>query len=46
VVTSETLPAPDACEQPGHALCLDDAERSLVLSCFGSDALAVFVPVW
>jgi len=44
VVTSATLPAPPGCEQPGHALWLRDAEEHLVLSCFGSDALAVFVP--
>jgi len=44
VVTSATLPAPPGCAQPGHALWLRDAEEHLVLSCFGSDALAVFVP--
>jgi hypothetical protein len=30
--------------QPGHALWLDDAAQHLVLSCFGSDALAVSAP--
>lgn len=44
VAASATLPAPPGCAQPGHALWLDDAEQNLVLSCFGSDALAVFVP--
>ncbi|MBS1215678.1 MAG: hypothetical protein H6R20_652 [Proteobacteria bacterium] len=44
VVSSETLPAPVGCDQPGHALWLDDAEQSLVLSCYGSDALAVITP--
>ncbi len=44
VVSSETLPAPAGCDQPGHALWLGDAQQSLVLSCFGSDAIAVITP--
>jgi hypothetical protein len=44
VVASVTLPAPPGCEQPGHALWLGDDDQHLVLSCFGSDALAVFAP--
>lgn len=44
VVTSEIRPAPDGCERPGHALWLGDPQGHLVLSCFGSNALAVFVP--
>jgi hypothetical protein len=44
VVASVSLPAPAGCVQPGHALWLGDAQQHLVLSCFGSDALAVFVP--
>lgn len=44
VVASASLPAPDGCLQPGHALWLGDAEQHLVLSCFDSDTLAVFVP--
>lgn len=44
VLASSTLPVPDGCVQPGHALWLDDAEQHLVISCFGSDNLAVFVP--
>jgi hypothetical protein len=44
VLASETRPAPEGCVQPGHALWLGDGQNHLVLSCFGSDALAVFVP--
>jgi hypothetical protein len=41
VLASETRPVPVGCDQPGHALWLGDR---LVLSCFGSNALASFVP--
>lgn len=44
VVSSDTLPAPIGCDQPGHALWLDDPAQSLVLSCFGSNAIAVITP--
>jgi len=44
VVASETRPAPEGCVAPGFAVWLDDGEGTLVLSCNGSDALAVFAP--
>lgn len=44
LVASATQPVPAGCLQPGHALWLDDAGQHLVISCFGSDNLAVFVP--
>ncbi len=43
-LVSTTLPVPAGCLQPGHALWLDDVEQHLVISCFGSDNLAVFIP--
>ena len=43
-MASASLPAPDGCVRPGHALWLGDAEQHLVLTCFDSNALAVFVP--
>lgn len=44
VLANSTLAVPAGCEQPGDALWLGDPEQHLVISCFGSDALAVFVP--
>lgn len=44
VVASATRPVPDGCTQPSHPLWLGDAEQHLVVSCFGSGNLAVFVP--
>jgi hypothetical protein len=44
VVASATTAAPAGCTQPSHPLWLGDAEQHLVVSCFGSGNLAVFVP--
>jgi hypothetical protein len=44
VVASATTAVPEGCSQPSHPLWLGDAEQHLVVSCFGSGNLAVFVP--